>query len=263
MLRRACSFSGPGQPYHGLARRAGDVYQLPNGDHRSQVEAGWTGVVRLVPERLEDPLRWKRPRRIFCNSMSDLFHENLSDDTIDQVFAVMAVSHRHIYQVLTKRADRMYDYITTPGRHEAWSKHINGMSSHISGVSEEWWPQFAGHIHLGISVENQAALDERWLHLMATPAGVRFFSAEPLLGPLDFTHVFADAACKAGRFWVIGGCESGPGARPAEDAWFHSLAAQCREAGVPYFQKQMMVNGKLCTDVTSFPAGLQIQEFPK
>jgi len=254
--RVAARFSGPGQPYHGLARRAGDVYRLPNGDHRSQVEAGWTGVVRIVPEHLADPLKWKRPRRIFVNSMSDLFHEDLPDDSIDQVFAVMIIGSRHTYQVLTKRAGRMRAYITTPGRHEAWSRHIARLAPHaaFSGVTEDWWPTHAGHIWLGVSVENQDAADERIPELLRTPAAIRFLSCEPLLGPVDLRshfaghcpeHDFASGFCTDRAHpgvqhlgWVIAGCESGPGARPCDVAWLRTLRDQCADSGVPYFLKQ-------------------------
>lgn len=230
------------------------VVQIRNG------KARWTDVVEFDEQKLTDPFRWKRPRRVFVNSMSDLFHEDLPDDLIDQVFAVMALADRHTYQILTKRADRMRRYITTPGRHEAWSRHIARLAGraprNISGVGEGWWPEFAGHIWLGVSVEDRKSGVPRIDELRGVPATVRMLSCEPLLedlGPLDLT----------GIGWLIDGCESGPLARPAKDAWFESLAAQCRDAGVPYFHKQMVVDGRLCTELADFPPSLRSQEFPR
>lgn len=222
------------------------VVQIRNG------KARWTDVVEFDAEKLTDPFRWKRPRRVFVNSMSDLFHEDLPDDIIDQMFAVMIVASRHTYQVLTKRAARARAYITTPGRHDAWSRHIRRLAPHayFSAVSESWWPQHSGHIWLGVSVEDRKHGVPRIDELRQTPAAVRFLSCEPLLedlGTLDLT----------GIGWLIDGCESGKDARPALPEWFAALEEQCRAAGVPYFHKQEVIDGKLAHD---FPGR---QEFPR
>jgi protein gp37 len=225
-------------------------------------EPAWTGELSHDENTLRMPMRWQRPRRIFVNSMSDLFHEDLPDDPIDAVFAVMILANHHTYQVLTKRADRMRRYITAPGRHEAWSKHIRRLSphSHIGGVTDEWFARHARHIWLGVSVEDRKHGLPRLRELQGTPgAGVHFLSCEPLLedlGELDLT----------GIGWVIDGCESSQGGetpRTAADAWFESIAEQCRAAGVPYFHKQSFVGGKLCHELEDFPPSLRSQEFPR
>lgn len=231
----------------------------------------WNGSARIAMHKLREPLSWREPSTVFTNSMSDLFYEGFPNEEIAAVFGVMAACPRHVFQVLTKRPDRMCEWFkwvsdtaAVDGGAGAWCiNHLDEEHPELLGDRAYLgvpWPPL--NVWNGVSVENQEALDERWPHLVATPSAVRFFSAEPLLGPLDFTHVFADAACKTGKLWVIGGCESGPGARPADPQWFHSIAEQCRAAGVPYFHKQMMVDGKLRRDVADFPPGLQIQEWP-
>lgn len=185
----------------------------------------WTGEVRLIPSRLDLPLRWKAPRRVFVNSQSDLFHEALSDADIHAVFHVMALCPRHVFQVLTKRPARMRDYCRT----------------YRAGVD------VLPNVWLGTSVEHQAAADERIPHLLATPAAVRFLSCEPLLGPVDLrrwlsllgdnTRVW-EAGWAPGLHWTITGGESGPGYRPADPAWFGSIRDQCLAAGISYYHKQ-------------------------
>lgn len=385
----AARFSGPGQPYEGLATRA---------------PARWTGTVQFVEERLRDPLSWQRPKLVFVNSMSDLFHEDIPDEWIDRVFAVMALAKRHTFQILSKRPSRMRDYMNDPMRqhriaqaidaiqvdqeHDAvehWSRlpdydgyeasshgrirsqggilstcfnpdsgreqitlwnrglprtvfvhtlvlsahrpmkepgmeacHRNGnkMDNRLAnlrwgtrsenqqdkvrhgsnggpqkltmeeaqtirslrrtkaetqqsladryGVSRSlisliesggiWAPPLPEwplpNVWLGTSVENQETADERIGHLIATPAAVRFLSCEPLLGPLSFRWA-AWAPLNGKRVnrnhldgvvghiqWVIAGGESGPKARPCDEAWLRELRDQCVEAGIPYFLKQ-------------------------
>jgi len=227
----------------------------------------WTGKVELVPERLDQPLRWRRPRRVFVNSMSDLFHEALPDEAIDRVFAVMAVAPRHTFQVLTKRPDRMRAYIAAEDREEQIAAAIYDMRGDFAsdvmiaagrGRTSRPWP--FPNVWLGVSVENQAAADERIHHLRATPAAVRFLSVEPLLGPIDLSAcVFnrdevirdymhgpmapnreqADAVISYPLDWIIVGGESGPGARPCNVAWIRAVVAQCKAAGVACFVKQL------------------------
>lgn len=210
--RVAARFNGPGQAYEGLA------VMKSNGAH-------WTGELRLVEEHLEDPLRWKRPRRIFVNSMSDLFHENMPGEWIDRVVEVMLKAKQHTFQVLTKRAERMYDYISR----NCWLTN--------DPLPNVWW---------GVSVENQKAADERLRWLLRTPAAVRWLSVEPLLGPVDLCaagmkingkldvhtgeRIFID--------WVVVGGESGPSARPMHPAWARQIRDDCRTCGVPFFFKQ-------------------------
>lgn len=155
--RVAHRFSGPGQPYEGLTR-------LTKGGPR------WTGKIRLVPEALDQPLRWKNPRRIFVNSMSDLFHEGIPDDFIDQVFAVMALAPQHQFQVLTKRPDRMRQYCASLGDGAAPDRITMAAlaldHNRTGGLVKRPLP----NVYLGVSVENQEAADERIPLLLQTPA---------------------------------------------------------------------------------------------
>ncbi len=245
----AARFSGPGQAYEGLAER------------RSNGEPRWTGKVQLVEKHLTDPLRWTRPRRVFVNSMSDLFHESLSDEAIDRVFAVMVdafLLRGHVFQVLTKRPERMLAYLSAEDERRAriasWVK-----GNHLAAVYDPrsvrltLWP--IPGVWLGVSVEDQARADERIPLLLETPAAVRFISAEPLLGPVDLESPVAvgvhalgcgdencptrrDGSCR-GLDWVIVGGESGPRARPCDVAWIRDLVRQCREAGTACFVKQL------------------------
>jgi protein gp37 len=187
----AARFSGPGLAYEGLATRGSNG--LPR----------WTGEVRMVPEHLADPLRWKRPRRVFVNSMSDLFHEKLTNEQIAAVFGVMAAAPRHTFQVLTKRAKRMREWF-------AWIGGMRGPSgisdtvpamavmSAAAKLPELIGPMTAAYqsaplawplpnVWLGVSCENQETADERIPDLLHCPAAVRFISYEPALGPVDFS----------------------------------------------------------------------------
>ena len=165
--------------------------------------------LRLVPEKLGEPLSWKRPRRIFVNSMSDLFHEGVPVEYIKSVFNTMREADWHIFQVLTKRHERMKEVV---------NKHLK-------------WVGNQDHIWLGVSVENRTHGLPRIDALRGTKAGLRFLSIEPLLedlGPLDLS----------GIDWVIVGGESGPSARPIDTAWVMSIRDQCKTQGVPFFFKQ-------------------------
>jgi len=217
----AARFSGPGLPYEGLAR------STPGGPR-------WTGEVRLIEKHLEDPLRWKEPRRIFVNSMSDLFHEKLTDQTIDRIFAVMARCPQHTFQILTKRPERMRAYLSLERQlaiADAWTAQVVGRSPGPTDLrfTVDKWP--LPNVWLGVSVENQAAANERVPLLLETPAAVRFLSCEPLLGPVNLGETLS-------LDWVICGGESGPRARPMHPDWARGLRNQCVDAGVPFFFKQ-------------------------
>jgi protein gp37 len=297
--RVAARFSGPGQPYEGLIRVKTNKHVSTNDGPRI---VSWSGKVRFVAEHLADPLRWRKPRSIFVNSMSDLFHEQLSNEEIAAVFGVMAAAHWHTHQVLTKRmrrARKWFAWLDEMIEHDAelrsgadcalsideardvartalLAKYAASALDGIGDHNATWWEQALldymskGHpraswevnavawplpnVWLGVSVENQDAADERIPELLATPAAVRFISAEPLLGPVDakLTGCFHEGAgtperpdefethteCAARIDWVIAGCESGPGARPCAASWLRSLRDQCADAGVPYFLKQ-------------------------
>ena len=223
----------------------------------------WTGKVRLDEGALLAPLRWRKPARIFVNSMSDLFHEAVSDEWIDRMFAVMALAPQHTFQVLTKRADRMRDYFRgldtrhTPDGNVSLSPRVSVISSfmtHSHGQTDMAdlvealngpWP--LPNVWLGVSVEDQRRADERIPLLLHTPAAVRWISAEPLLGAVDLRHTaITDTGylnCLSSSTgpnidWVVAGGESGPGARPCHPDWIRSLRDQCSDAEVPFFFKQ-------------------------
>jgi protein gp37 len=170
--------------------------------------------LKLWPERLQFPRAWKSPRRIFVNSMSDLFHQGVPTEFIDRVFETMREATHHQFQLLTKRPERMAEYL----------------------MSRKWGPTLSHaspHIWLGTSIETEAYLHRAQL-VAALPAAVRFVSCEPLLGPLDLTGVLGPG----GINWVIVGGESGHGARPMDAAWVLPIRDQCRAAAVPFFFKQ-------------------------
>ncbi len=173
--------------------------------------------LRLWPDRLRYPLEWKKPRMIFVNSMSDLFHKDVPDEFVLGVFAVMYEARQHVFQVLTKRPERML----------AWfEKHYSANSNLFGGK------KVPKHIWLGASVESEAYAG-RIDYLKKVPAEVRFLSVEPLLGPVNLT-----TQRLRGIHWVIVGGESGPGARPMNPMWAKNLRDQCRKSKVPFFFKQ-------------------------
>lgn len=214
--------------------------------------------VMCHPERLDQPLRWTKPRRIFVNSMSDLFHEDVPFEFIASVFAVMAVTTRHTYQVLTKRPARMLEFFKwVLGDNDVGDFEADGR------IGDNWpknvpWDGYDNcgplfpyeNVWLGVSVEDQAAADERIPLLLQTPAAVRWISAEPLLGPIDLPGLFYYGTERTGGVvplrdrghaqldWVVVGGESGPNARPMHPAWARSLRDQCAAAGVPFLFKQ-------------------------
>jgi len=246
----AYRFSGAGKPFEGLVQldmhKSGMIVRVPK----------WNGKIKFVEEHLLDPLKWKKPRRIFVNSMSDLFHENVTDEMRDKIFAVMALCPQHTFQVLTKRPERMLEYLKDNDRYTARrvfdaAEAIDPENGYRFDV-DIYWP--LSNVHLGVSVEDQKTADARIPLLLQTPAAVRFISAEPLLEPVDLTELVVNrdgASLNALRAndvppgdlatvldWVIVGGESGPGARPMHPDWARSLRDQCKAAGVPFFFKQ-------------------------
>jgi protein gp37 len=225
----------------------------------------FTGDVRTVPDRLTDPLHWRKPRMVFVNSMSDLFHEAVPFEFIDRVFAVMALCPQHTFQVLTKRPERMAEYLNTPGRMDQliWRAMLSPDQEFVPNHEPHTWP--LPNVWLGTSVEDQARADERIPHLLRCPAAVRFLSCEPLLGPVDLERwlqaadpgdldrevasIMADLRSGRGSVsdavigdalhWVIVGGESGAHARPCDVGWIRSIVRQCRAAKVPVFVKQL------------------------
>lgn len=198
------------------------------------VDGRFTGEVRLVPEVLSKPLRWREPRRVFVNSMSDLFHDAIPDEYIAEVFAVMLLSPQHTFQVLTKRHARMRALLSSKAFRDAvWADACAYTTLGFTADRfTDAWP--LPNVWVGVSVEDQKWADIRVPALLDTPAAVRFLSCEPLLGPIDL------ASYIGGRLisWVIVGGESGPRARPMHPDWARSLRDQCTAAGVPFFFKQ-------------------------
>jgi protein gp37 len=250
----------------------------------------WTGKVPTIPAALADPLGWKKPRRVFVNSMSDLFHVNVPFEFIAAVFGVMAATPQHTYQVLTKRPERAAGFFRwalrrdaednggTPGRleccwqalrYEAMESDAGPLHTKHAADPDGPWP--LPNVWLGTSVENQETADERIPHLLKCPSAVRFISYEPALGPVRFALRWphscfgGDAGpvdgkegydsngcpmCKRcgvklggspgiGADWVIVGGESGPGARPFNVKWARTTIAQCADADVACFVKQL------------------------
>ena len=231
----------------------------------------WTGKVELIESKLLEPLHWKKPRRVFVNSMSDLFHENLPDESIDRVFAVMETTRHITYQVLTKRAQRMREYLSN------WRR--------AGSLLKEQGRRPLDNVWIGVSVENQATADERIPELLRTPAAIRFVSYEPALEQVNFTP-FLDPVSfsiglgmRRGIGWGIIGGESGPGARPFDIEWARNTIRQFKAAGVPLFVKQLgarpvwnfpnVSNSEVAQlkdskggDWAEWPADLRVREFP-
>ncbi len=213
----------------------------------------WTGKVELIEHMLDVPLRRKAPTTYFVNSMADLFHEDLPDADIDRIFAVMALCPQHTFQVLTKRAERMREYVSS---RRDWvgnlvtsreSQEIADWAERVMplyGSYGNWWP--LPNVWLGVSVEDQQRADERIPLLLKTPAAVRFLSLEPLLEDLgdlklcDCSRLLEYGTCGRPHIdWVIVGGESGPGARMLDIAWVRSIVVQCMAAGTACFVKQL------------------------
>lgn len=224
---------------------------------------GSTTGLLFHPERFQLPLSWRRPRRIFVNSLSDVFHEEVPDDFIARLFAVMGLASQHTFQILSKRHGRMRSLLGSRTFHmQVLDQAHLLVHGEVDGVKV---PRATGdayraaerqaimrgpaplpyplpNVHLGVSVEDQKRAELRIPALLDTPAAVRFLSMEPLLGPVDLTpHMPWDNSLAAdpwGIGWVIVGGESGKGARPMHPAWARSIRDQCGNAGVPFLFKQ-------------------------
>jgi len=207
----------------------------------------WNGVVRFNQEWLDQPLRWTRPRMIFVCAHGDLFHEAVPDEWIDRVFEVMERCSApngagHIFQILTKRAQRMRQYMQARlarrvAHADAFSRCPTPAmrdSPAARWAREAAQPAYYSNIWAGVSAEDQTRFDERAGDLEHTPAAVRWFSFEPLLGGIDAAQRFASGAFH----WAVVGGESGPGARPMHPDWARSLRDQCETAGVAFHFKQ-------------------------
>jgi protein gp37 len=192
-------------------------------------------VVTLRDDRmLTQPLRWKRPRKVFVNSLSDLFHVAVPDQAIARVFAVMAAAQQHTFQLLTKRHARMRSLLSDDWFRrtveELAAEHDRGDGVHFA------WP--LNNLWLGVSVEDQHWADIRIPALLDTPAAVRWISAEPLLGPIDISNYVDMLWYREVLDWVVVGGESGKDARPMHPQWARDIRDQCAAAGVPFLFKQ-------------------------
>lgn len=210
---------------------------------KAQRESGQPAV-SLYPDRLSQPLSWKKPCRIFVNSMSDLFYEDVPFEFIDLVFATMACCPQHVFQILTKRPARMLEYMIedsigrvgfVEGRAKAMLRKSDNEPVLVGKMLR--WPM--PHTWLGVSVEDQKTAEERIPLLLQTPTAVHFLSVEPMLERVDLTNALQYSSTWGTRIdWVIVSAESGPNRRPFDTAWVEDLVQQCDMAGVPVFVKQ-------------------------
>ncbi|HMY88545.1 MAG TPA: phage Gp37/Gp68 family protein [Microthrixaceae bacterium] len=195
---------------------------------RAEGATDWTGEVRVVESMMDRPLRWTKPRRIFVNSLSDLFHPGVSDETIARIFAVMALAPQHTFQVLTKRPQRMADMLSTMLFWKVVASHC--ADDQTASLSWPYRTAIANHqglpnVWLGVSIESDRYAF-RAAHLRRTPAAVRWISAEPLLGPLPSLDL-------TGIDWLVVGGESGPKARPMHPQWVRDLRDECTDICCP------------------------------
>lgn len=203
---------------------------------------GFNGNVKMLPERLEQPLRWKKSSMVFVNSMSDLFHEDVPFEFIDEVFKIIVACPKHTFQILTKRPERMKEYWE-------WTKQVVEI-------------EYADNIWLGVSVENKLAL-HRISILESIAVATRFISFEPLLEDLDFLFEVRDRGIDVGKIhWCVIGCESGVRKRDCRSEWVEDLVAVLESFEIPVFVKQLQINGKVVKDMEQFPEHLQIREYP-
>jgi protein gp37 len=207
--------------------------------------------IQLHEDRLEQPLRWKKPRMVFVNSMSDLFHEDVPFEFIRQVFDVMGKAENHIFQILTKRPNRMKEFYD-------WDRDFfNALPpDKFEKIKDESLP----NVWLGVSVEDQKTADERIPILLDCPSAIRWVSVEPMLSSIDLSKWLGEPTSLD---WVIVGGESGPNARPMNSYWARLVRDQCQSVGVPFFFKQGSQNNwGNYKDFDKFPKDLQIREYP-
>ena len=272
--RQAHRFSGHGQPYQGLTVL---------GKHGPR----WTGRARFEPAMLGAPFAWRKPRRVFVNSMSDLFHDDIADEDIAAVFGIMAWSPQHTFQVLTKRPERMQRLLSkwtiddcwwatmkyeALGIHDRPSRRRKHESREDPGVWTDAWP--LPNVWVGVSVEDQQRADERIPLLRQTPAAKRWLSMEPLLEEVSLSWRLLDAID-----WVVVGGESGCGARPCDLEWIRHVLRSCATYDLPCFVKQLgrrpfdwtspldrfalKLTDSKGGDMAEWPAELRLREFPR
>lgn len=272
--------NGKPGPYQGLTT-------IRNG------KVDWVGFARLYPEMLGEPLTWRKPQRVFVNSMSDLFHPSLTDAEIMRVWMVMARCPQHTFLVLTKRPERAAEWLKrwgdvedfsedpklargpaevraahTRGRALMFAELLDGMGAPPAGAAfptydwaegPRWLPSILPNVQLGVSCEDQDAWKRVAVLVHQCPAAVHWASCEPLLGPIKIGGTGA-----IHLNWLVLGSESGPGARPMEVAWARNLVDQCIENGIPVFTKQIATgsNGK-GGDPATWPSGTWPRQYPE
>lgn len=277
-----CSIHTPGCRHcyamklaHRLSRMGQDKYAGLT--EQAKGGAVWNGRVRVDRRSLGLPLTWKKPRKIFVNSMSDLFHEDFTDEDIDEVFAVMAIAHWHTFQPLTKREGHLLEYLSKAGRLDDIYDHWTTFSG--SSRCAQAWP--LPNVHIGLSVEDQQRANQRSLVAkeLAEMGWLVWLSIEPLLEGIDIRIALPRHAGDKGVRWVVVGGESGPGARPFNLSWARDIIRQCRERGARVFVKQLgaeayddisyvgasprfQTKDRAGGDPAEWPEDLRVREFP-
>ena len=199
-----------------------DVLKFDYSEVETGKAKGFNGKVSLMTNRLHQPLHWKKPSKIFVNSMSDLFHEDVPFEFIIKVISVIQICEEHTFQILTKRSERALSFF----------EYINGMIKSC-GKACNMDDLIISNLWMGVSAENQHTFDQRRFYLSQIPTAVRFISIEPLLGNINF-----DFSEVGKRDWIIVGGESGPNARPMHPDWVRSIRDQCKEYKIPFMFKQ-------------------------
>jgi len=298
-----CSVVSPGCTNCYAMKQAARLLDKPGSHYEGTTEPSkggqvWTGKVARAPEKtLAAPLHWRKPCRVFVNSMGDLFHEDVPDEWIDRVFAVMALAPQHTFQILTKRANRMREYAE---RADESLQELDGLCTSGGIAAKEvhrgarWWQNKKSvprwplpNVWLGVSAEDQARADERIPLLLDTPAAVRFISYEPALGPVRLQWSWIDRISHRQEGiedpsdgyldQIIVGGESGSAARPCDIDWVRSIINQCKAAGVAVFVKQLgarprqdiagrrmvfNLRDRKGGDMSEWPSDLRVREFP-
>ena len=281
--------AGCARCYAATAAASPRLQQFP----QYQAVKDWDGTVQFVESQLTKPLQWRKSKRIFVCSMTDLFHENVPNEWIDTVMAVISLSPQHTFQVLTKRPSIALSYFNQP---EIWVKWYEAAKAHLWSIVGEKFgslinlQQYFIHqpfplpnLWLGTSTENQAMADKRIPILLQIPAVVRFLSCEPLLEEIDFIQAGVFQRLISDDYqrelvnediqWLILGGESGPNSRPCRIEWVESIVQQCQQSKTPVFVKQLgncaylgEERFKTCDrkggEIAEFPEHLRIREFP-
>lgn len=239
----------------------------------------WNGKINLVPSALEKPLRWRKPRGVFVDSMSDLFHPGVPFEYIAIVFGVMGARPQHTFQILTKRPERMVDFFQWFPGHIKGPRHVPSyatkfLQEQVAAAPSTVWP--LPNVWLGVSVEDQKRT-HRILDLVRCPAAVRFLSVEPMLESVDLglagmlRRRRSYLPLSTMLHWVICGGESGGGARPFDVQWATDLLKQCQEHDVPFFMKQLGAKPNLSGpqrsrkggDPAEWPPHLRVRQWPQ